>query len=118
MTEGGSQAHRTSPEHHLPTPRGERKPLQIHHTTIEQVKNIRDSLNAENDGQPITTDDVIRLALLSLGALDEDANPDSPGMSDEAAAVIDPFIEHLVEATDPQVLSGEKRDSTDSRRSD
>jgi len=118
MSEGGSQAHRTSPDQHLPTPRGERKPLQIHHTTIEQVKNIRDSMNAASDGNPITTDDVIRLALLSLGALDETAGPDAPDMSDETAAVIDPFIEHLVDATDPQVLSGEERDSTDSRRSD
>ena len=109
MAPSDVQAAGTAAGWHLETRKVDRTTVQVHKETREQLTAIRESINGMAGADVVTNDDVVRLALLTLGTLEGTTQGDGAEIAEETADVIVPLMEHVRAAADPAVLSGESR---------
>lgn len=114
MAPSDVQAAGTAAGWHRETRKADRTTVQVHKETREQLTAIRESINDMAGADVVTNDDVVRLALLTLGTLETTSRGEGAEISEETADVIIPLMEHVSTAADPRALSGETRDSDDS----
>jgi hypothetical protein len=98
---------------HVDAARGDMSSLRISQQTADQVREVRDSINAAVGSKIVTNEDIVRLSLLSLGRFGEMTPDDDAGLSQDEADIIMPLIDHITDATDPDVLQRHMSNSDD-----
>jgi len=104
MTEVDPEAAQALFEGHASTANTDMSALRISEPTANQVREIRDSLNAAAGTKVISNEDVVRLSLLTLGTLQQLSGDGPTEISEETADVIVPLMDHIRDAADPDVL--------------
>lgn len=98
---------------HVNTHRESMSSLRISQATADQVRAIRTSINDTAGQQVVSNEDVVRLALLALGRLDEIAEQGPDALNESEADLISPLMAHINAAADPDVLERHMDDPTD-----
>jgi len=98
---------------HVNTSDAKMSSLRISKATADQVRAIRTSINGTAGQQVVSNEDVVRLALLALGRLDEIAEQGPDALNESEADLISPLMAHINAATDPDVLSRHMDNPTD-----
>lgn len=89
---------------HVDTASSKMSSVRISQKTADQVREVRKSINAAAGTQILTNEDIVRLSLLTLGRLDEIADAEGEGLSEQERDVMMPLLEHVNHAADPDVL--------------
>jgi len=97
---------------HVNTADAKMSSLRISKATADQVRAIRESINDTASQHVVSNEDIVRLALLALGRLDEIAEQGPDALNESEADLIGPLMGHINAAADPDVLS-RHMDTTD-----
>lgn len=89
---------------HVDTADSKMSALRISKSTADEVREVRKSINAAAGMQIVSNEDIVRLSLLTLGRLDEIADGEGEGLSEQERDVMMPLLEHVNHAADPDVL--------------
>jgi hypothetical protein len=89
---------------HVDTADADMSSLRISQATADQVREVRESINEATGTKVVTNEDVVRLALLTLGRLDVVADQGPEALTEGEADVMSPLMNHVRNAADPDVL--------------
>lgn len=91
------------------TSHDERSPLQVHETTANEIRKVREALNEANPEKVISTDDVIRLNMMLSGLLSTHGELEDTSLPDDQMDVLRPFAGAVGNVADPRALGAVDR---------
>jgi hypothetical protein len=94
---------------HAPVARENRTTLTVHEDTKAELQKLMDSLAESGDAHLANHDDVVRIALFSLGWLMAGAERDPEEMPPKGHDIAAPFATHVLHSCDSGVLLGADR---------